>query len=535
MIKNLLPILLFSISVIVLKAQNGVGINETGSSPDASSILDLASTKAGILIPRMTLAQRNANIGSPATGLLIYQTDSSPGFYYYNGSTWVRVSDAGNGIQSISVNAPLTSTGGQNPTLGITQSNTSTNGFLTSTDWNTFNNKLSTTLTSARIWVGNGSNIAQERTIVQDATLDNVGNLTVKGLQSYPVSNTAPTSNDVLTWNGTAWAPGNRGVPTGVIVMWSGTKTAIPAGWALCDGTSGTPNLLDRFIMSVNISNYTAGDINITGGANSYSLSAAQLPSHNHTGTTDATTATGSFIGTSVTTNTVNTDHTHQWGGVWNIANAATAPTFPSNGDGGGNTFSDGINGVGYWGAGTIQTGNTDVNHFHTWGGTWNTSNSTNDWYIISDGWTWWNQSGSNFVGAWTGWHNHSYSTRGWTSGWGQSYASGSGGWGSGWTDGANGTQLIKHRHYIDTYNTSWSAGGNAQNHSHTIPNHRHWIATNNTGTMSANTSHNHTVIPAGTISINSHSHTFITGNTGTGSAIDNRPAFYRLAYIMKL
>ena len=62
-----------------------IGIGTT--SPHASSALDLSSINSGLLIPRMTAAQRDA-ISSAATGLLIYQTNNTPGFYYYNGSTW---------------------------------------------------------------------------------------------------------------------------------------------------------------------------------------------------------------------------------------------------------------------------------------------------------------------------------------------------------------------------------------------------------------------------------------------------------------
>src|SRR5258706_1891262 len=58
--------------------------------PNASSLLEIKSTTQGILIPRMTLAQRNA-IASPATGLMIYQTNNTPGFYYYDGSAWTAV------------------------------------------------------------------------------------------------------------------------------------------------------------------------------------------------------------------------------------------------------------------------------------------------------------------------------------------------------------------------------------------------------------------------------------------------------------
>ncbi len=55
---------------------------------DNSAILNISSTNSGLLMPRMTKAQRDA-ISSPATSLLIYQTDNTPGFYYYNGTAWV--------------------------------------------------------------------------------------------------------------------------------------------------------------------------------------------------------------------------------------------------------------------------------------------------------------------------------------------------------------------------------------------------------------------------------------------------------------
>jgi len=62
-----------------------VGINiET---PDASAALDITSTTGGLLVPRMTKDDRGF-IDTPATGLMIYQTDGTPGFYYFNGSSW---------------------------------------------------------------------------------------------------------------------------------------------------------------------------------------------------------------------------------------------------------------------------------------------------------------------------------------------------------------------------------------------------------------------------------------------------------------
>src|SRR5215204_2980149 len=76
----------FIYSTSVLLAQS-VGINTDGTTPHSSAILDIKSTSKGFLIPRMTQAQRNAIVGA-ANGLLIYQTDSTAGFYYYNDNGW---------------------------------------------------------------------------------------------------------------------------------------------------------------------------------------------------------------------------------------------------------------------------------------------------------------------------------------------------------------------------------------------------------------------------------------------------------------
>ena len=55
---------------------------------EQSAALTVESTQQGILLPRMTLEERDA-IENPATSLLIFQTDDTPGFYYFNGSEWV--------------------------------------------------------------------------------------------------------------------------------------------------------------------------------------------------------------------------------------------------------------------------------------------------------------------------------------------------------------------------------------------------------------------------------------------------------------
>jgi len=73
----------------VLLAQ--VAINADGSLPDNSAMLDVKSTSKGLLVPRMSFAQRPA---APAAGLIIYQTDVISGYYYYDGATWQRIGSA---------------------------------------------------------------------------------------------------------------------------------------------------------------------------------------------------------------------------------------------------------------------------------------------------------------------------------------------------------------------------------------------------------------------------------------------------------
>src|ERR1700733_4867110 len=67
----------------------------TYTTGNVSSVLDVKSVLKGFLAPRMTQAQRTV-IATPADGLLVYQTDATKGFYYYNGTTsaWVLLAAA---------------------------------------------------------------------------------------------------------------------------------------------------------------------------------------------------------------------------------------------------------------------------------------------------------------------------------------------------------------------------------------------------------------------------------------------------------
>ncbi len=98
--------LLFVVLILgTLTANSQVSINTDGTDPDPSAMLDVKSTTSGMLVPRMTQAERNAINGSTfATGLLIYQTDNTPGYYYYDGSTWQRIVGGDDGDWTLSGN-----------------------------------------------------------------------------------------------------------------------------------------------------------------------------------------------------------------------------------------------------------------------------------------------------------------------------------------------------------------------------------------------------------------------------------------------
>ena len=109
---------------------------------------------------------------------------------------------------------------------------------------------------------------------------DNKGNIIHENIQiemkTPVVQNGTPVNRELFL---------DIGFHAGMILMWSGSIATIPTGWALCDGSNGTPDLRNRFIVGAG-STYSVGN---TGGSNSVTLTEGQIPSHAHSGTTDGT------------------------------------------------------------------------------------------------------------------------------------------------------------------------------------------------------------------------------------------------------
>lgn len=136
------------------------------------------------------------------------------------------------------------------------------------------------------------------RTLLSAVSLTGVETLTNKTLTS-PVINggtidgaviggTTPAAGTFTTLaaNTLAMTGGAGVIPVGGIIMWSGAISAIPAGWALCNGSNGTPDLRDKFVIGANADDSGVAKTNITGTPTlSGGSKDAVNVSHTHTAT----------------------------------------------------------------------------------------------------------------------------------------------------------------------------------------------------------------------------------------------------------
>ena len=120
--------------------------------------------------------------------------------------------------------------------------------------------------------------VSAQGNIIAGGNLVVSGTTQLIGVATAPTAPTGTANNQVAT---TAFVS-NNGVPSGCILLWSGSIISIPSGWYLCDGTNSTPDLTDRFIVGAG-SAYNVG--NIGGSANSIVVSHTHTvtdPSHAH-------------------------------------------------------------------------------------------------------------------------------------------------------------------------------------------------------------------------------------------------------------
>lgn len=133
-------------------------------------------------------------------------------------------------------------------TFNIPSSSAGNRGLLTSTDWSTFNNKLSTSLLSARVFVGNGSNIATGVSLSGDASLDNTGSL------SLSATGVSPGTFNTVTVDAKGRVTNATNVPVG-----TGSVTNITAGTGLNVGAGPGGSITTTGTINIANSGVTAG------------------------------------------------------------------------------------------------------------------------------------------------------------------------------------------------------------------------------------------------------------------------------------
>jgi hypothetical protein len=165
------------------------------------------------------------------------------------------------------------------------------------------------------------------------------GQITVQGGQPMSGSNTILTSGNVTS----DLPSGTSLCYTGMVVFWAGLSTSVPAGWHICDGTNGTPDLQDTFVFSLSVgSSFPTSNANSTfatgsttlslGSTDSHTLAVTEIPAHSH----EMWAFDAFFTGTASGAKANRTDT----GGAYESTNGGSGanPIIQNTGGGGGHT-----------------------------------------------------------------------------------------------------------------------------------------------------------------------------------------------------
>lgn len=120
-------------------------------------------------------------------------------------------------------------------------------------------------------------------------TSDNSLNFDTGTSFSKSISVISPSANQVPIYNGSSWIPTsitNLGFTAGMIIEWSGTIATIPSGWVLCNGSNGTPDLRNKFIVAADADSGGVAKTTLINGATqsggSTTIDITQMPAHTH-------------------------------------------------------------------------------------------------------------------------------------------------------------------------------------------------------------------------------------------------------------
>jgi microcystin-dependent protein len=264
--KRIIILIIVLLTTTKSYSQVGIGTN----TPEGSAQLEVKSTTKGLLTPRMTASERAA-INSPSTGLIVYQTDGTQGFYYNAGTpqspSWVILLNGGSSLASSNISGTISVANG-----------------------------------------GTGLNAITPYAPVFGGTT------TSSPLQS---ASSLGTSGQVLTSNGSSQLPSFQSIPSspqqlpiGTTIPFAGATLPESSGYLICDGSAVSRSIYANLFLVIG-TNYGSGDgsttfnlpdlrgrsvigagqgnglsnrnLGTTGGAETHTLSIAEMPNHNHT------------------------------------------------------------------------------------------------------------------------------------------------------------------------------------------------------------------------------------------------------------
>ncbi len=240
-----------------------VAVNTDASNPDASAMLDVKSNTKGLLIPRMLETERTS-IASPAQGLMVYQTDNTEGFYYYDGTSWMYIGNEGNNLWTrTSSNNTVLSNSTDNVGIGTSTPGLklSVNGYATAANY-VGTIPLWQASTAYNMTNTSGQDLTNCESAIEPSIYEPAGNIEVKLIiryntnsgttnyfqlrahdgttESYPI-----TSSDSWTFAGTQ----TGGVATSPWKTWNAGTNANEIhlfGWV---SSGGNTNILSAYLL----------------------------------------------------------------------------------------------------------------------------------------------------------------------------------------------------------------------------------------------------------------------------------------------
>lgn len=233
-----------------------IGIGTTA--PAATALMDITSTTKGFLVPRMTSAQRTA-IASPATGLLVYQTDGTEGLYQFKAvGGWTVIGGGTGTVTSVS-------TAAANNGVTATWSQASPAPALT---------------------IGLGAITPSSVTTTGNVSGSQLISTVATGTAPLVVTSTTPVANLSIGGNAatatTATTATTAGSVTGTGVVANSNLATMPANTLKGNNTGATASAADLTVAQVktmlNLTGTNSGDVTLSStGENYLSISGQQI------------------------------------------------------------------------------------------------------------------------------------------------------------------------------------------------------------------------------------------------------------------